>query len=224
MTELSPCPFCGGTDIIWLEKSMVFGTGASGMEPPMRALGCGNPKCMVKPATCWRDTGEWSREKGHYAVNYDAAAVADWNNRPSTGERAVKALEWKSYGDFEHSAKALGGHYIIMRRVPASGERFILHTMGRDMKAECSTLDEAKAAAQSDFTSRINSAISQTALEPERGTVTDEMVNAALIAQPFGQLTVGECLLMGRGTPNPPAFIRAALIAALEIKGGEDGE
>lgn len=73
----------------------------------------------------------------------------------------VKPLEWKTYGDFEHSAKALGGHYIIMRRAPASGERFILHTMGRDLKADCGTLDEAKALAQADYEQRIRRALIQ---------------------------------------------------------------
>ena len=77
---MKPCPFCGHPPE-WKAKSMSFGTGASGMEPPMRALGCVNPKCPTQPATKWRDTAEWSQKRGHYAVNYDELAIDDWNTR-----------------------------------------------------------------------------------------------------------------------------------------------
>ncbi len=80
-----PCPFCGGQPT-WKSKSMSYGTGASGMEPPMRALGCDNSTCMINPTTHWRDTGEWEQRRGHYKVNYDKVAIANWSSRAEAAE------------------------------------------------------------------------------------------------------------------------------------------
>ena len=80
MTEIKGCPFCG-LQPNWLSKSNAYGTGASGMEPPSRALGCDNPACEIAPHTPWRDTEEWKQGKGYYRVNYDSDAIAVWNKR-----------------------------------------------------------------------------------------------------------------------------------------------
>lgn len=83
---LRPCPWCQAKPN-WLRNDAPSrGTGSSGMEAPLRALGCDNPDCEVKPRTKWRDTAEWSPRKGHYAVNYDAQHVAAWNRRTEDGK------------------------------------------------------------------------------------------------------------------------------------------
>ena len=76
------CPFCGSTPS-WISKSMAFGTGASGQEPPMRALGCVMPLCAVMPHTAWQETMEY-RSPGYFAVSYDKQAVAAWNTREAS--------------------------------------------------------------------------------------------------------------------------------------------
>ena len=75
-----PCPWCGSRPR-WLSKRMDYGTGASGMEAPMRALGCDDKGCGVKPSTKWCDTQEWTQGRGHFDVDYDSDAIRDWNAR-----------------------------------------------------------------------------------------------------------------------------------------------
>jgi len=88
MIDLLSCPFCGSTPV-WKSKSMAFGTGASGMEPPMRALGCAS--CPVAPTTPWRDTEKWEQGRGHFKVNLDPEAIDCWNRRapaPTSDDRS----------------------------------------------------------------------------------------------------------------------------------------
>lgn len=79
MSEPLPCPFCGAAPQ-WLSKRMDFGTTATGMEAPMRALGCNN--CSVYSRTAWRDTAKWQEGRScYYVMNYDEQAIAEWNKR-----------------------------------------------------------------------------------------------------------------------------------------------
>ena len=78
--EFKPCPWCNKQPK-WLYKRMDFGTGASGMEAPMRALGCANDLCPVQPKTEWMDTQRWSHDRGYFAISYDKEAIAAWNSR-----------------------------------------------------------------------------------------------------------------------------------------------
>ena len=77
---IESCPFCGAV-AHWLEKDMNFGTGASGMEPPMRALGCINKICVINPHTKFRDTQGWKQGIGWFSVNHDTTAIKEWNRR-----------------------------------------------------------------------------------------------------------------------------------------------
>lgn len=79
VADTKPCPWCR-QPVGWLSRSMAYGTGASGMEAPMRALGCRTRSCPVKPHTMWRDTQEWKQGRGYFDVNYDKDAIADWNS------------------------------------------------------------------------------------------------------------------------------------------------
>lgn len=86
--ELLPCPFCGSPPS-WLSRSTASGTGASGMEAPMRALGCNMPLCARTVQTPWRDTEGYDPQRHgperYFAVNHDAEAVAVWNRRVGGG-------------------------------------------------------------------------------------------------------------------------------------------
>lgn len=79
-TTTKACPFCG-SEPVWLAKSNAYGTGASGMEPPSRALGCAMPLCLVQPKTAWLDTQEYVWGEGYRSVNHDAEALSAWNHR-----------------------------------------------------------------------------------------------------------------------------------------------
>jgi len=73
------CPFCGALPV-WLSKSNAYGTGASGMEAPSRALGCDNPKCPVKPHTWFWVTMDW-KDGYYFKVDNDALSLEQCNKR-----------------------------------------------------------------------------------------------------------------------------------------------
>lgn len=77
---LKPCPFCGHQPA-WISKDMANGTGASGMEAPMRALGCINKDCEVQPHTKFRNTENWEQGVGYFKVDYDKIAIKHWEHR-----------------------------------------------------------------------------------------------------------------------------------------------
>jgi hypothetical protein len=78
MTEqVKTCPFCG-TAAAFLKKESAR---AAEGEAPMRALGCNNEGCSIRPQTPWRDTQQWKQGVGYYDVSYDKVAISEWNRR-----------------------------------------------------------------------------------------------------------------------------------------------
>lgn len=64
MTELKPCPFCGGEAVTY-ERRKLDGSGAFYRY----SVGCGNSFCEIRP-----QTGFWK---------YLSEAIGSWNRRAS---------------------------------------------------------------------------------------------------------------------------------------------
>lgn len=65
MTELKPCPFCGG------EATSIFGIMIDGKQSEWNVIKCKNPKCRIQPST------DWHKSK--------SVVVREWNRRADNG-------------------------------------------------------------------------------------------------------------------------------------------
>ena len=71
MTELNPCPFCGGNDI-----RFIFQKGHGDLhEYAFGGFECGNPECGVCAHWCLADADEWNEK------NARKICVERWNRR-----------------------------------------------------------------------------------------------------------------------------------------------
>ena len=152
--ELLPCPFCGSAthpevkawdDTDGVDGFMVLcsALGFAGQ----RARGCG-------AASPWSAT--------------PAEAITAWNRRsasPSIGRVGVKALEWRNVdspdmasGDWWFEAYSPFGNYTITF-VERHTLPWLLEPFFSDLDSNYASEDQAKAAAQQDYESRIRSAL-----------------------------------------------------------------
>jgi len=139
--ELLPCPFCGHKPLSidkWIGKVLGW------------QIFCQHEDCFAVVGV-----EELS----------EAEAIVAWNRRSAgLGTVSVKPLSWFKDASYNLTASCAFGSYHIERPYEASGHPIRLYH-NRDPLGEYATVEAAKAAAQSDFETRVKSCLTSIGVE-----------------------------------------------------------